>query len=145
MLALDNSLYPICTISDFLEPMREAWIVTYQELRNFYHHIRVKKGDQLKSTVRTRCGLFEYQVIPYSLTNTPAVFYASIDDCACSYISNFTTCNIDNVDIYSTGEMAYEDNIQNELQCLHHVGLHYNAVEWQLRAKELVILVIVIN
>lgn len=41
--------------------------------------------------------------------------------------------------------MAYEDNIQNVLQRLHHVGLHYNAVEWQIRAKELLILVIVIN
>jgi len=73
------------------------------------------------------------------------VFYASINNCVCSYISNFTTCSIDNVDIYSTGEMAYEDNIQNVLQRLHHVGLHYKAVEWQLRAKELVILVILIN
>nr|GFB47098.1 hypothetical protein [Tanacetum cinerariifolium] len=36
-----------------------------------YHQLRVREEDILKTTFRTRYGHYEFQVIPFGLTNTP--------------------------------------------------------------------------
>jgi len=45
---------------------------TRQDLSNAYHLIRIKEGDEYKTTFRTRYGHFESRVMPFGLTNAPA-------------------------------------------------------------------------
>ncbi|GKD76837.1 putative reverse transcriptase domain-containing protein, partial [Tanacetum coccineum] len=40
-------------------------------LRSSYHQLRVREEDILKTTFRTRYGHYEFQVIPFELTNVP--------------------------------------------------------------------------
>jgi hypothetical protein len=44
------------------------------DLKNGYHLIRVKNGNQWKTAFQCRYGLYEFRVIPFGLTNTPATF-----------------------------------------------------------------------
>lgn len=44
------------------------------DLTNFYHRIRIKKGNEWKMAFRTRYGHFEYQVMLFGLSNAPASF-----------------------------------------------------------------------
>ncbi|KAL0402125.1 UNVERIFIED_CONTAM: RNA-directed DNA polymerase [Sesamum latifolium] len=39
-----------------------------------YWQVRIKEGDEAKTTVVTRYGAFEFLVMPFSLTNAPATF-----------------------------------------------------------------------
>ncbi|GJZ57764.1 putative reverse transcriptase domain-containing protein [Tanacetum coccineum] len=41
-------------------------------LRSDYHQLRVREQDILKTTFRTRYGHYEFQVMPFELTNAPA-------------------------------------------------------------------------
>ncbi|XP_078030991.1 uncharacterized protein LOC144466929 [Epinephelus lanceolatus] len=52
----------------------------YSDLRNAYHLIRIKEGDEWKMAFNTPLGHFEYLVIRFSLTNASAVFQALIND-----------------------------------------------------------------
>ncbi|GJX93382.1 putative reverse transcriptase domain-containing protein [Tanacetum coccineum] len=44
------------------------------DLRSSYHQLRVRDEDILKTAFRTRYGHYEFQVMPFELTNAPAVF-----------------------------------------------------------------------
>jgi len=63
-----------------LDQLRGACIFTKLDVRNAYHLIRIKEGDEYKTAFWTQYGQFKYWVMPFDLTDTPATFQSYIDD-----------------------------------------------------------------
>jgi hypothetical protein len=72
--------YSLPLISGLLEQLGSTKIFTKIDLRGAYNLVQVKKGDEWKTTFRTRYGHFEYSVMPFGLTNAPVVFQHIIND-----------------------------------------------------------------
>jgi hypothetical protein len=66
--------YPLPLISGLLEQLGSAKIFTKIDLRGAYNLVRVKEGNEWKTAFHTRYGYFEYSIMPFGLTNVPAVF-----------------------------------------------------------------------
>jgi hypothetical protein len=75
--------------TDNLRDLREIWQGKDINVCGAYNHIGTTKGNELKMAFRTRYGPFEYRVIPFGLTNAPATFQASMDDCLQLYMVDF--------------------------------------------------------
>ena len=66
--------YPLSLNSGLLDQLGRAKIFTKIDLRGAYNLVRIKEGDEWKTTFRTRYGHFEYNVMSFGQTNAPAIF-----------------------------------------------------------------------
>ena len=66
--------YPIPRIDDTLDSLQEARFLSTLDLRTGYWQVEVDEKSREKTAFITHKGLFEFNVVPYSLMNAPATF-----------------------------------------------------------------------
>jgi hypothetical protein len=102
--------HPLPLIGESLDRLGNAQIYTKLDLRDAYHRIRIKEGDEWKTAFRTRYGHFEYTVMPFGLTNAPAVFQSYINSALSDLLDICCIVYLDDILIYSKTE---EDHISH--------------------------------
>jgi hypothetical protein len=96
--------YPLSHIDEMLDRLVGAKVFTKIDLQDTYHRIRIKKGDEWKTTFRTWYGHFEYLVMPFGLTNAPATFQLYIHETMRGLLDDFIIIYLDNILIFSKDE-----------------------------------------
>ena len=61
-------------MQELQDRVRGAQWLMKMDLKNGFHLIRIREGDEWKTVFRTRYGLFQFQVMPFRLTNAPSTF-----------------------------------------------------------------------
>jgi hypothetical protein len=61
-------------ISEILNRLNGAKYLTKIDLQDAYHRIAIAKEDRWKTVFCTYYGHFEYSMMPFGLTNSPATF-----------------------------------------------------------------------
>ena len=71
------------------------------DLTNAYYRMRIREGDEWKTAFRTRYGHFEYQVMPFGLSNTPATFQGYVNKILAEKLDVFVIVYLDDILIYT--------------------------------------------
>ena len=88
-----------------MDRVSQAKWFTKIDLRNAYNLGQIAQGDEWKTTFHTRYGLFEYLVLPFGLTNSPATFQHFMHDIFRDYLDQFLVVYLDDLLIYTDGTL----------------------------------------
>ena len=122
-LTLKNR-YPLPLIGETMDRLSGAKIFTQLDLKDAYHRIRIRKGDEWKTAFRTRYGHFEYTVMPFGLANAPATFQSYINRAMSDLLDVCCVVYLDDILIYSQTEEQHVRDVRKVLDRLRAYKLY---------------------
>ena len=93
--------YPLPLIGESLDRLGHAKRFTQLDLTNAYHRMWIRESDEWKTVFRTWYDHFEYQVIPFGLSNAPATFQNHVNKILAEKLNAFVIVCLDNILIYT--------------------------------------------
>jgi len=118
--------YPLPLIADLLDSPGKARIYTKIDLRHAYHLVRIREGDEWKTTFRTKYGSFEWLVMPFGLSNAPGAFQRFMNDIFADMLDVSVVVYLDDILIYSSDKATHRKQVKEVLRRLRKHGLYAN-------------------
>lgn len=132
--------YPLPLINSAFQPLHSATIFSKLDLRNAYHLVRIRKGDEWKTAFNTPLGHFEYLVMPFGLTNAPAVFQALVNDILRDFLNRFVFVYLDDILIFSSSAEEHVFHVRQVLQRLLENKLFVKAEKCEFHVESVAFL-----
>ncbi len=122
-----------------------ASVFSKLDLRNAYHLVCIREGDEWKTAFNTPLGHFEYLVMPFGLTNAPAVFQVLINDVLRDFLNLFVFVYLDDTLIFSQTEEEHVEHVRKVLSRLLENKLYVKAEICEFHVKTVTFLGYVIQ
>jgi len=110
--------YCLLLMQDLQDRVQGARWFTKLDLKNGFNRIRIREGNVWKTAFRTRYGLYEFQVIPFGLTNTPSTFQDMMNHIFSDMIDLGLLVYMDNFLIYPKTEEEHNQRVKEVLRRL---------------------------
>jgi transposase InsO family protein len=117
---------PLPLISEILDRLTNSKVYTKIDLKDAYHRLRIREGDEWKTAFRTKYGHFEYLVMPFGLTNAPATFQRYINHALAGLVDNICIVYLDDIVIYSKDRDQHLQAVRSVLTRLQEWSLYIN-------------------
>nr|GEV87221.1 putative reverse transcriptase domain-containing protein [Tanacetum cinerariifolium] len=105
-------------------PMARLSVYSKIDLRSSYHQLCVREKEIPITAFRTRYGHYEFQVMSFGLTNTPAVFRDLMNWVCKPLLNKFVIVFIDDILIYSKNKEDHEEHLRFILELLQKEKLY---------------------
>jgi hypothetical protein len=138
--------YPFPLISETLWNIAKDKWYTKLDIIAAFHQMRIAKVEKWKTAFRTRFGLYEWNVMPFGLSNAPSAFQRYINWILRDILNDFVTAYADDILIYSFGNLKnHRQKVQNVLQKLINVGFQADIQKNEFEIHEVKYLGYIIN
>ena len=109
---------------ELMDRLRGAKWFTKLDLQSGYHQVRIHPDDVEKTAFNTRYGHFEFNVLPFGLTNAPATFQALMNSIFADFVDVFVIVYLDDVLIFSRTLEEHRVHVRKVLERLRQHKLY---------------------
>lgn len=99
--------FPLPLHSSAFRLLQGTTIFSKLDLRNAYHLVRIREGDEWKTAFNTASSHYEYLAMPFGITNAPAVFQALVNDVLRDLLNRFVFFYLDDILVFSHSAQEY--------------------------------------
>jgi len=110
--------YHLPLMDELRDRVAGAKVLTKLDLKDGYHLIRMRKGDEHTKAFRKRYGQYEYKVMPFRLVNTPATFPTMMNNVLRQFFDHGVVVYLDDIVIYSENMKMHIKLVQKVLDRL---------------------------
>jgi len=124
-------------IGESLDQLSSATIYTKLDIQDAYYNLRTAAGDEWKTGFRTRYRLYEYCVIPFGLTNAPALFQRWMNEILSEYLDISCVAYLEEILIFSQNLEDHWRHARTILRRVEDSGLRLKVSKCEFHPTEI--------
>ena len=132
-------------ISETLNRLSEVKYFIKLNLKNAYHWICIKKGDEWKTAFCTHYSHFKYMIMLFKLVNAPATFQTYINQTLAELIDIFCVIYLNNILIYSETLKQHYKHVKKVLERLWKFQLYISLKKYEFSTQKMKFLEFIIS
>jgi len=115
--------HPLPLINEALDRLGGGKYFTKLDMKDAYHNIRIREGDEWKTIFSIKLEKFKYLVMPFGLCNALAAFQRWINEVVMEHIDMCCIVYLDDVLIYLNTLLQDRNDVSKILEAIRDSGM----------------------